>query len=147
MSGPGEDRHASSPCPNYRLDCRPLMSRDDDLSEDGSSPGITGGRDTTNKLHAATRLLAGGTGPLKARLRAAFTAELMALRPEDFPWPDLGVRWGAILEELAPNHRPIITLEPWWDFELSHIAEEIVDIYDEAARRAGSDPGASPLRD
>ena len=99
------------------------------------------GLETRDKLHAATRALAAGTGPLKARLRAAFTAELMALRAEDFPWPDLGVRWAAILAELAPDQRPVITLEPWWDFELSHIAAEIVDIYDQAARRSGPDPG------
>lgn len=102
------------------------------------------GRATRDRLHAATRLLAAGVGPLKGRLRAAFTAELLALRPEDFPWPDLGARWGAVLAELAPHGRPVITLEPWWDFELSHIAEEIVDIYDQAARRSGPDSGSAP---
>ncbi len=39
------------------------------------------------------------------------------------------------MSELAPNHRPIITLEQWWDFELIRVAQEIVDIYDQITRR------------
>jgi hypothetical protein len=86
-------------------------------------------------LYTATRLLASGTGALKVRLRAAFTPELMALRPEDFPWPDLGLRWGTLLDELAPDRRPQILVASWWDFELVRVAEELVDIYDQVSRR------------
>ena len=69
------------------------------------------------------------------RLRTAFTADLLALRAGHFPWPDLGERWDAVLNELAPNERPIITLEEWWDFELIRVVQEIVDIYDEVGSR------------
>jgi hypothetical protein len=93
------------------------------------------GRDIRDKLYGATRRLASGTAPLKARLRAALTAELIALRAEDFPWPDLGERWSGVVNELAPDRRPIIILEQWWDFELIRIAQEIVDIYDQMSRR------------
>jgi hypothetical protein len=81
------------------------------------------GRDTRDKLYAATRTLAAGTGPLKTRLRAAFAPDL------------LGLRWAAVVSELAPNERPVITLEEWWDFELIRIAQEIIDIYDQLSRR------------
>ncbi len=103
------------------------------------------GRDTRDKLYAATRTLAAGTGPLKTRLRAAFAPDLLALRSEHFPWPDLGDRWGAVINELAPNDRPIITLEEWWDFELIRIAQEIVDIYDQVGRRLGDPQERSAL--
>jgi hypothetical protein len=93
------------------------------------------GHETREKLYAATRTLAAGTGPLKARLRASLTKDLVALQPEDFPWPDLGERWSGVISELAPNQRPIITLEQWWDFELIRVAQEIVDIYDQITRR------------
>lgn len=93
------------------------------------------GHDTREKLYTATRTLATGTGPLKARLRASLTKDLIALQPGDFPWPDLGERWSGVMSELAPNHRPIITLEQWWDFELIRVAQEIVDIYDQITRR------------
>ena len=93
------------------------------------------GRDTRDKLYVAIRTLASGTGPLKARLRSALADDLIALRPDDFPWPDLAERWSGVISELAPNHRPIITLEQWWDFELIRIAQEMVDIYDQLARR------------
>jgi hypothetical protein len=92
-------------------------------------------RASRDKLYAATRTLAAGTGPLKARLRSAFTPDLLALQPEQFPWPDLAERWSAVINELAPNGRPIVTLEQWWDFELVRIVEEIVDIYDQVGRR------------
>jgi hypothetical protein len=101
------------------------------------------GRDTLDKLFAATRILAAGTGPLKTRLRAAFAPDLLALRSEHFPWPDLGDRWAAVVNELAPNQRPVITLEEWWDFELIRIAQEIVDIYDQVGRRLGTLQGPS----
>ncbi len=101
------------------------------------------GRDTRDKLYAATRILAAGTGPLKARLRAAFEPNLLTVRSEHFPWPDLGDRWAAVMNELAPNDRPIITLHEWWDFELIRIAQEIVDIYDQLGRRlAGREPAS-----
>ena len=96
------------------------------------------GRDVRDKLHAATRALASGTGPLKARLRKAFAPDLRALRPEHFPWPDLAARWSAVIDEVAPHDRSVLTLEEWWDFELVRIAEEIVDIYDQAGRRLGA---------
>jgi hypothetical protein len=102
------------------------------------------GQATREKLYTATRLLASGTGALKVRLRAAFTPELMALRPEDFPWPDLGQRWSMLLGELAVDQRPQIVVASWWDFELVRVAEELVDIYDLVSRRvagAGPQPG------
>jgi hypothetical protein len=95
---------------------------------------MTDGPDTRDKLHAATRRLASGSGPLKARLRAAFTPDLLNLGPEDFPSPALWERWLALREELAPNQRPDIILASWWDFELTRIAEEMVDIYDQLTR-------------
>ena len=97
--------------------------------------------DVRGVLFGIIRILASGTGTLKERMRPAFPAEAMALRPEHFPWPDLGARWGAVMAELAPNNRPQLKLAPWWDFELAHIAEEIVDIYDQIVRRLG--PGAT----
>jgi hypothetical protein len=93
------------------------------------------GHETREKLYPAIRTLAAGTGPLKSRLRASLTKDLIALQPEDFPWPDLGERWSGVMSELAPNQRPIITLEQWWDFELVRVAQEIVDIYDQITRR------------
>jgi len=99
------------------------------------------GRDTRDKLYAAVRILGAGTGPLKTRLRAAFSPDVLALRSEHFPWPDLGDRWTAVVNELAPNDRPTVTLQEWWDFELIRIAQEIVDIYDQLGRRLG-DPQA-----
>jgi hypothetical protein len=95
---------------------------------------MTDGPDTRDKLHAATRRLAAGTGTLKARLRAAVTADLLGLRPEDFPSPALWERWRALRDELAPDQRPDIALTSWWDFELSRIALELVDIYDQLTR-------------
>ena len=95
-------------------------------------------QDVRQTLFALTRTLAAGTGTLKERLRPAFTPAVMALRPEHFPWPDLGLRWGEVMEELAPDNRTHVILAQWWDFELAHIAEEIVDIYDQIARRMGS---------
>jgi hypothetical protein len=124
------------------LNCVSLTrSRDHAWTQD--RPGVRGrrlpmdldGRDIRDKLYGATRRLASGTAPLKARLRAALTAELIALRAEDFPWPDLGERWSGVVNELAPDQRPIIILEQWWDFELIRIAQEIVDIYDQMSRR------------
>jgi hypothetical protein len=93
--------------------------------------------DTREKFYTATRILASGTGPLKTRLRQAFMPSLISLRPEDFPWPDLWERFLAVREELAPNNRPDLAMERWWDFELGRIAQEIVDLYDQIARRAG----------
>jgi len=74
-------------------------------------------------------------GPLKARLQAALTLEVMTLQAEDFPWADLGQRFEAVINEVAPSRGSHVVLAQWWDFELSHIAEEIVDIYDQVARR------------
>jgi hypothetical protein len=96
---------------------------------------MTDGLDTRETLHAAIRALASGTGTLKTRLRAAFTPEVLRLGAGDFPSPELGVRWMAVREELAPSQRPDIALARWWDFELSRIAEEIVEIYDQLTRR------------
>src|ERR1700761_539487 len=93
------------------------------------------GRDIRDKLYGATRRLASGTAPLKARLRAALTAELIALRAEDFPWPDLGERWSGVINELASDQGPIVLLEQWGDFELIPIAQAIGDTYDQLARR------------
>ena len=93
------------------------------------------GRDTLDKLYGATRRLAGGMGTLKERLRAALTPEVMALEANDFPWPDLAQRFQAVVHEVAPERRSHVMLAQWWDFELSHVAEEIVDIYDQVARR------------
>ncbi len=99
---------------------------------------MSDGQTTRDKLYSATRLLASGTGALKVRLRAAFTPELMALRPEDFPWPDLGERWATLRAELAPDERPQIVVASWWDFELVRVAEELVDIYDSVSRRVAA---------
>ena len=96
---------------------------------------MSDGRDIREKLYGATRRLAGGVGTVKARLRAALTPEVMALQADDFPWPDLGSRFDGVIEEIAPDRRTHVVLMQWWDFELSHIAEEIVDIYDQVARR------------
>jgi hypothetical protein len=96
---------------------------------------VTEGRDAREALYQAMRALAAGTGPLKTRLRAALTPALMALRAADFPWPDLGQRFETVMSELAPDQGANVILAQWWDFELSHIAEEIVDIYDQVARR------------
>lgn len=87
------------------------------------------------KFHTATSTLASGTGPLKTRLRQAFVPTLITLQAEDFPWPDLWDRFLAVKEELAPNNRPDVALERWWDFELGRIAHEIVEIYDQITRR------------
>jgi hypothetical protein len=103
---------------------------------------MSDGQATRDKLYNGIRLLASGTGALKVRLRAAFTPELMALRPEDFPWPDLGERWSALLGELAADQRPQIVVASWWDFELVRVAEELVDIYDLVSRRVAA---AGPL--
>ena len=100
---------------------------------------MTEGHDTREKLYGATRKLAAGMGTLKARLHAAFTPEVMALQAHDFPWPDLGQRFEIVMRELAPDQRTQLALAQWWDFELSHIAEEIVDIYDQFARRLGAE--------
>ena len=72
---------------------------------------------------------------MKERLRAALTPEVMALHADDFPWPDLGSRFDGVIHEIAPDRRTHVVLMLWWDFELSHIAEEFVDIYDQVARR------------
>jgi hypothetical protein len=96
---------------------------------------VSDGRATREKLYGATRRLAGGMGPVKARLRAALTPEVMALQADDFPWPDLGLRFDGMLDDIAPDRSTHIVLMQRWDFELSHIAEEIVDIYDQVARR------------
>jgi hypothetical protein len=96
---------------------------------------VTEGRETRDKLYGATRRLAAGMGTLQARLRAALTADVMALEAQDFPWPDLGQRFAAVMSELAPDQRAGLKLAQWWDFELSHIAEEFVDIYHEVTRR------------
>ncbi|WP_419760428.1 hypothetical protein [Acidisoma sp.] len=93
------------------------------------------GRLTRDKLYGAIRKLAGGTGTLKERLRSALTVEVMTLRADDFPWPDLGQRFDAVINEIAPDRRTHIVLAQWWDFELGHIAEEIVDVYHELSRR------------
>ncbi|WP_284945413.1 hypothetical protein [Acidisoma cladoniae] len=97
------------------------------------------GHTAREQLYHATRSLAAGMGPLKARLRAALTPEVMALRAEDFPRADLGRRFEAVVHELAPDQRAPLVLAQWWDFELSHIAEEIVDIYHQLARQAEAD--------
>ena len=93
------------------------------------------GHNVRETLYGATRRLAAGMGSLKARLRAALTPEVMALQGADFPWPDLGQRFEAVMSELAPDRTTHVALARWWDFELSHIAEEIVGIYDQVARR------------
>jgi hypothetical protein len=92
--------------------------------------------ETRNKFYTATCVLASGTGALKVRLRQAFVPTLITLQEEEMPWPDLWVRFTALKEELAPNNRPDVALERWWDFELGRIAQEIVDIFDEITRRS-----------
>jgi hypothetical protein len=91
---------------------------------------------TRDKFYTATSTLACGTGALKVRLREAFVPTLITLREEEMPWPDLWERFTLIKEELAPNNRPDVALERWWDFELGRIAQEIVDIFDEISRRS-----------
>jgi hypothetical protein len=66
---------------------------------------VADGRDGRDRLHGATRRLAGGMGTVKARLRAALTPEVMALQADDFPWPDLGSRFDDIINEIAPDRR------------------------------------------
>jgi hypothetical protein len=94
--------------------------------------------DVRQILYTLIRTLASGTGPLKSRLRAGFTTPVLTLRSEHFPWPDLGARWNGVMDELAPDNRPQVVLDSWWDFELSRIAQEIVDIFDEVARRSNA---------
>ena len=91
--------------------------------------------ETRDTFLTAIRILASGTGALKVRLRLAFMPELLTLQQEDMPWPDLWDRFLTLREELAPNNRPEVTMEQWWDFELGRIAQEIVDIFDEISRR------------
>jgi hypothetical protein len=92
--------------------------------------------ETREKFYTATSILACGTGALKVRLREAFVPALITLREEEMPWPDLWQRFQTIKDELAPNSRPDVALERWWDFELGRIAQEIVDIFDEICRRS-----------
>lgn len=92
--------------------------------------------ETRDKFLTATRILASHAGPMKVRLREAFVPDLIALTPEDLPWPDLWDRFLTLREELAPHNRADVLMERWWDFELGRIASEIVDIYDELTRRA-----------
>ncbi len=89
-----------------------------------------------DRFYKATCILASGTGTLKVRLREAFVPALITLREEDMPWPDLWDRFITLRQEIAPDDRPDVLLERWWDFELSRIAHEIVDIFDELVSRA-----------
>lgn len=92
--------------------------------------------DIRTRFYTATCTLATGTGALKLRLRQAFVPGLITLRADEMPWPDLWERFLVVREELAPNNRPDVMLEQWWDFELGRIAQEIVDLYDEITRRS-----------
>ena len=91
--------------------------------------------ETREKFLTATRVLASGTGTLKVRLRLALVPDLLVLRQDQMPWPDLWDRFITLREEVAPNGRRDVALEQWWDFELGRIAQEVVDIFDEITRR------------
>ena len=94
--------------------------------------------ETREKFLTAIRVLSSGTGTLKVRLRLALVPDLLVLRQDQMPWPDLWDRFLTLREEVAPNGRRDVALDQWWDFELGRIAQEVVDIFDEITRRQGA---------
>ena len=83
------------------------------------------------KLFATVETLAGSTGTVQERLRDARASQLHRLvHPPDFLPDDLRPELQALDKELSSGRQ-------WTDLEARDLAERIVSLFDQVARRRG----------